>query len=218
MSMTTLTGPSQAPASGRPPRQLVILMHGVGADGNDLIGLAPALAPILPDAEFVSPNAPFPCDMAPFGYQWFSLLERSPERLVAGVRAVAPIVDGFIDEALAERGLTDDKLAVIGFSQGTMTALEVMPRRADPCACLIGFSGALLGADRLPAEVRSRPPVLLVHGELDEVVPVQALPAAVEGLKQAGLAVEAATRPNLPHGIDPEGLKLAAGFLRQHLG
>src|SRR5213595_3130612 len=108
--MPALSGPSRPPASGGRPSRLVILLHGLGADGNDLIGLAPHWARLLPDAEFLSPDAPFPCDMAHYGYQWFSSQDRSPEAVLAGVRAAAPVLDAFIDEALKERDLADSEL------------------------------------------------------------------------------------------------------------
>ena len=115
--MSRLSGPSRPPASGGRPRRLVILLHGLGADGNDLVGLAPYWARLLPTAEFLSPNAPFPCDMAPYGYQWFSSQDRSPEAALGGIRAAAPILEAFIDGALADRGLTDSDLALVGFSR-----------------------------------------------------------------------------------------------------
>ncbi|HET8728087.1 MAG TPA: alpha/beta fold hydrolase, partial [Alphaproteobacteria bacterium] len=154
---------SHPPASGGAPRRLVLLLHGLGADGRDLIGLAPHWAPYLPDAEFLAPDAPDPCDMAPFGYQWFSLQEHTPARLEAGVRAAAGPLDAFIDQALAERGLTDADLALVGFSQGTMMALHVALRRKQPCAAIVGYSGALVAPETLAAEIGARPPVLLVH-------------------------------------------------------
>lgn len=213
----TLTGPSQAPASGGPAKQLVILLHGVGADGNDLIGLAPHLASVLPDAEFLAPDGPFPCDMAPFGRQWFSLQDRSPAALLAGVRSVAPSVDAFLDTELEKRRLTPDKLVLIGFSQGTMTALYVAPRRPKPLAGVIGYSGALVGAELLAAETVSRPPILLVHGEADEVVPVAAFDHAGRALQGAGFTVYGAKRPGLGHSIDGEGLTMGASFLLERL-
>ena len=152
-----LSGPSRPPASGGKPRRLVILLHGLGADGNDLIGLAPYWARLLPEAEFLSPNAPFPCDMAPYGYQWFSSQDRSPEAVLGGVRAAAPILDAFIDEALEERGLGSRELALVGFSQGTMMSLFVGLRRAEPVAGIVGFSGRLLAPELLASEMRSRP-------------------------------------------------------------
>lgn len=212
-----LSGPSYPPAHGGPPRQLVILFHGVGADGNDLIGLAPYWSRLLPEAEFLSPNAPFPCDMVPLGYQWFSLLDRRPERMMAGLAATHPFVDAYIDRMLDIRGLTARDLALVGFSQGTMTALHVALRRAEPCAALVGFSGALLDTGHLADEVRSRPPTLLIHGDADEVVPPAALPAAVAALKSVGVEVSSAVRRGLGHGIDPEGMSRAAAFLKQHL-
>ena len=151
--MPRLSGPSRPPASGGKPRRLVILLHGLGADGNDLIGLAPYWARLLPDAEFVSPNAPFPCDMAPYGYQWFSSQDRSPEAVLGGVRAAAPILDAFIDEALEQRGLGSGELALVGFSQGTMMSLFVGLRRAEPVAGIVGFSGRLLAPELLASEL-----------------------------------------------------------------
>lgn len=128
--LPTLSGPIRKPASGAAPRQLAILLHGLGADGNDLIGLAPYWAPLFPEAEFVAPDAPFPCDMAPFGRQWFSLQDRSPMSILAGVRAAAPILDAYIDDALKARNLDESRLALVGFSQGTMMSLYVGLRRA----------------------------------------------------------------------------------------
>jgi phospholipase/carboxylesterase len=191
----------------------VVLLHGVGADGEDLIGLAPPLAERLPHAAFVAPDAPEPCDMAPFGRQWFSLLDRRTEVLLAGVRGVAPTIDAFLDEELARLALTDAELAVIGFSQGTMTALHVVLRRPRPVAALVCFSGALLAPELLRDEIRSRPPVYLIHGELDQVVPVQAMPAAVTALQSADVPVRWSACPGLGHGIDPAMLGPVAAFL-----
>jgi phospholipase/carboxylesterase len=216
--LPSLTGPQQPPASGGAPRQLVVLLHGVGADGSDLIGLAPYWAELLPEAEFLSPDAPFPCDMAPFGRQWFSLQDRSPAAILAGVRATAPILDAFLDDALAARGLDDRSLALVGFSQGTMMSLYVGLRRATAPAGIIGYSGALVGANDLPHEIRVRPPVLLVHGDADEVVPPQALPMAVKALEAAGVPVDSLTRPGLGHGIDEIGLRDGGAFLQRVLG
>jgi phospholipase/carboxylesterase len=210
-----LDGPRFGPAAGGAARQLVVLLHGLGADGNDLIGLAPHLARGLPEAAFVSPHAPFPCDMAPFGRQWFSLQDHGPEAMLAGVRLAAPILDGFIDDELARHGLSDERLALVGFSQGTMTGLYGALRRAEPCAQIVGFSGALIGAERLPQEIRSRPPVLLVHGDADPVVPFPALAAAQAALEASGVPVEAHRRPGLGHGIDEQGLGLAAAALER---
>ena len=219
----TLDGPMIKPASGGEPAQLVILLHGVGADGNDLIGLAPFFQRVLPEAAFVSPNAPFAFDMAPpsmgyGGYQWFSLQDMGPLARLKGVTAAAPILDRFIDDMLAETGLAEENTALIGFSQGTMMALHVGLRRERQLACIVGYSGMLCGPELLSAEIRSRPPVMLVHGEADELLPVEALQAAVRGLEAAGVNVRYASRPGLGHGIDDEGLRLGMGFLAEIFG
>ena len=216
--MSRLSGPSIAPRSGGIAQQLVVLLHGVGADGDDLIGLAPALARLLPHAAFVAPNGPAPCDMAPFGYQWFSLQDRRPEALLRGVQVAAPLLDAFLDEELARHNLDARRLALVGFSQGTMLALHVAPRRALPMAAVLGFSGALLGADALQAEVISRPPTFLIHGDADEIVPVGALAAAVAGLQAADIPVRFEIRPGLPHTIDPEGIAHGGAFLATAFG
>ncbi|MFQ5619866.1 MAG: alpha/beta hydrolase [Rhodospirillales bacterium] len=207
-----LDGPSLGPASGGAPRQLAILLHGVGADGNDLLGLAPHFQGALPDALFLSPHAPFSFDMAPVGYQWFSLRDSTPEARLAGVRAAAPILDAFIDARLAEHGLGEDRVVLIGFSQGTMMALHVGLRRQRRLAGIVGYSGMLAGAEALAGEVRAKPPVLLVHGDADPVIPVQALPAAVAGLEAAGIRVDSHICPGLGHGIDAEGVRLGVDF------
>jgi phospholipase/carboxylesterase len=220
--MTTvldLDGPRAGPAQAQDGRakELVILLHGLGADGNDLISLAPMFGQALPDAAFVSPNAPFPCDMAPMGRQWFSFQDRDPAAVLAGVRAAAIHLNAFIDAELESAGLPDDRLVLLGFSQGTMMALHTAIRRPRPCAAVIGFSGALVGPELLAEEVRSRPPVLLVHGDSDEIVPFQSMAAAEQALRAAGFLVHGEARPGLGHGIDEAGLKLGAAMLKKSL-
>lgn len=212
-----LEGPEFGPEAGGAPTKLVLLLHGLGADGNDLIGLAPHWAKALPTAAFVSPNAPFPCDMAPYGYQWFSLQDRDPAVILSGVQAARPILDAFIDAQLARFNLTEADTALVGFSQGTMMSLYTAPRRAVAVAGVVGFSGALAGAELLAQEIKSRPPVLLVHGDADTMVPMQASQAAKAALESAGIAVELHIRPGLPHGIDEQGLVLGGRFLAKAL-
>jgi phospholipase/carboxylesterase len=211
-----LNGPRFGPKAGE-ARALVILLHGLGADGNDLIGLAPYFAQVLPEAAFVSPHAPFPCDMAPFGRQWFSLQVREADAIIGGVRAAAPHLEAFIDAELEAHGLADDRLALIGFSQGTMMALHVALRRAHPCAALIGYSGMLVAKDTLGAELRSRPPVLLIHGEADELIPFGAMAEAEAALKANGVPVRTLARPDLGHGIDEAGIGAAMAMLQETL-
>ena len=216
--MAKLLGPATGPLAGGAPRQLVVLLHGVGADGQDLIGLAPILAEKLPHALFVAPDAPQPCDMAPYGRQWFSLQDRRPAAMLAGARRTAPLLDGFLDELLGRHGLDESRLAVVGFSQGTMMSLFIGPRRARSPAAILGFSGALLGAEDLPREARGRPPVMLIHGDADDVVPVDALFMAVAGLQAAEIPVQWIIRPGLSHSIDPHGIEAGGKFLASMLG
>jgi phospholipase/carboxylesterase len=213
-----LDGPSRQPANGGAPKKLVVLLHGLGADGNDLIGLAPYWTPLLPDAEFLSPDAPFPCDMAPYGRQWFSVQNRTPETALAGARTAAPILNAFLDDALAKRGLEARQLALVGFSQGAMMSLFVGLRRAAAPAAIIAYSGALIAPQLLATEMRGKPHVLIVHGDADPVVPPSMLPAAVSALKGYGIAVEDLLRPGLGHSIDEEGLARGGAFLRAHFG
>lgn len=205
------------PAPSGTTKHLVIFAHGLGADGQDLIGLADELADALPDTTFISPDAPFPCDMAPYGRQWFSLQSRAEEDLEREVKKAAPILNAYIDQKLITHGVTIDKLALVGFSQGTMTSLYTALRREDSVACIVGFSGAMVAAAKLPREARSKPPVCLIHGEADPVVPFQAMGIAERALNAAGIPVEAHGRPGLPHGIDPQGLDIARNFLQKHL-
>ena len=208
----SLTGPMVAAASGK-AKQLVVLCHGYGSDGNDLIALAPFWQPLLPDADFISPNAPQRCDGNPMGYQWFPISRLDPAEIAAGVSAAAPVLEAFIAEQLASRGLDASRLALVGFSQGTMMALHVGLRMAVPPACIAGFSGALAMPERLPDEIRGRPPVLMVHGELDDMLPVTRMYIAVQALGAADVPVVWHVSPGLGHSIDQTGLELGGRFI-----
>jgi phospholipase/carboxylesterase len=212
-----LDGPRIAPAGGGPARGLVVFLHGYGADGNDLIGLGQVLAPVLPEAAFVSPHAPGWHPEVPGGRQWFPLAGTDAVKLRAGVLGAAPALNAFLDAELARHGLGDEALALVGFSQGTMLALHVGPRRKGRIAGIVGYSGLLPDPEFLTHEMRHRPPVLLVHGEADPLIPAMATYAAVQVLGQAGFQVEWHIRPGLEHGIDEEGLTLGADFLRRVL-
>ncbi len=213
-----LTGPAFGPAAGGPAASLVILLHGLGADGNDLIGLAPYFARTLPDAAFIAPDAPHACDMAPMGYQWFSIQTQDTAQRVEEIRQSARIIDGFIDDQLAVHGLGEERLALVGFSQGTMMSLFVAPRRAAACAGVLGYSGRLEGRNLLAAETVSRPPVVLIHGDSDELLPIDRLEHARAGLEENGFSVKTHVRPGLGHGIDEAGIEIGARFLAARLG
>jgi phospholipase/carboxylesterase len=189
-----------------------------GADGFDLIDLAPGWAEAVPEALFVAPHAPEPCDMAPYGRQWFSVQDRTPARMLAGMRLAAAHLDAFLDAETARLGLAAGDVALMGFSQGAMTALFTGLRRMAAPAAILAYAGRLVGADVLPAEIRARPPVLLVHGEADDVVPVEGSREAERVLQALGVPVDSAWRPGLAHGLDDAGIALGALALQRHLG
>ena len=216
--MSGIDGPRRPPVGAAAAEALVILVHGYGADGNDLIDLASYWAEDLPAVAFVSPHAPDPCEMAPFGRQWFSLVDRSPAAMLAGVRGAAKILNDFIDAELARQNLTADKLALVGFSQGTMMSLFVGPRRERQIAGIVGYSGRLIAPDLLPRETKTKPPVTLLHGAADEIVPPQSLDMAVAGLATAGINADHEMRAGLGHSIDERGLAVGGAFLKRVLG
>lgn len=218
MALLPLSGPSAPTASGNPARQLVVFLHGVGSDGDDLIALAPYFAHWLPDAAFLSPHAPLPFDMAPVGRQWFSLQNLNSQAISEGVAGAAPSLDAYLDEQLAAHGLTDADLALVAFSQGTMMALHVALRRARPCAAVVGYSGLLAAPEKLPVEVTARPPILLVHGEEDEVIPHDFLPLAEKALSVVNVVVDTLSCPRLGHSINDEGLTAGIQFVAQAFG
>ena len=211
--MTKLEGPSYGPHNKGKPGHLVVLLHGYGADGNDLIGLAPVLAPLMPDVVFLAPNAPYPCEGNPTGYQWFGISRLDPKLTLAGVRSAAPLVDAFLDEKFAEYGLDESKTCLVGFSQGTMMALHVGLRRARPLAGIVGFSGMLAGPEILKDEIKSRPPILLAHGDSDEMLPHVLSERAAEALQQNGVKVGLHIAEGVGHGINDTALSHAARFL-----
>ena len=212
--MTLLDGPRWGPREPGPAQQLVVLCHGLGADGQDLIDLAPYWGRTLAHAAFAAPDAPEACDMGPFGRQWFSLGDRAPAQIAAGVAVARTALDAFIDAELARLGLAPDAYALMGFSQGAMTALYTGLRRTVAPRGVLAFSGALVGPDRL-GEASAKPPVLIVHGEDDAVVPVERSRLAQGALEAAGFEVQAMYCPRLGHGIDEAGLSAGALFLQR---
>jgi phospholipase/carboxylesterase len=223
----SLDGPRISPLGGKPARQLVVFLHGYGADGNDLIALGQEWQPILPEAAFVSPHAPEPCAQAPVGRQWFPLTFRDPDERWQGVNKAAPVLNAFLDQELARHSLPPERLALVGFSQGTMMALHVGLRRAGAPAAIVGYSGMLVmpsaksAAEAAALEIRARPPVLLVHGERDDLIPAQSLFMAAQTLGALDIPVEWHLSPGIGHGIDAEGLRHGGEFLsrafRPHL-
>ncbi|OWY05404.1 phospholipase [Thioclava sp. F1Mire-8] len=201
-------------------KSAVVFLHGYGADGADLLGLADPLGQHLPDTLFLAPDAPEPCRAAPYGRQWFPIpwIDNSSEAESAqGLKDAAADLDAFLDSVLEEQGLTPAQLAVIGFSQGTMTALEVLPRRAEPVAGLVAFSGRLLRPEALGTEAISKPPVLLIHGDQDPVVPFADMGKAGDALVSAGFDTYAHVMKGTGHGIAPDGLSVALAFLQDKL-
>lgn len=232
-TIDALKGPSLLPESGKPAKSVVVLLHGYGASGDDLIGLAPFFAHVLPETAFHSPNAPQELEGGFVGgYQWFGLggydpgtMSRDPNKLIEtfknmrpGAEAAAAVLNTYLDQVLAFHGIEANQLALLGFSQGTMMSLHVGLRRAKPLAAILGYSGALMGSDRLPAEIKSKPPVALVHGDADPVVPIQALAEIEKALTGVGVKYESHVVRGLQHGIDGEGAQFGAAFLKKHIG
>ena len=212
--MPTLEAIHWGPASKATPKQLVVLCHGLGADAFDLIDIAPSWQYACPDALFASVHAPFPHDSG-FGRQWWSVADRTPSVMEAGVRAAAVYLHGFIDAELVRLGLPADAYAIMGFSQGAMISLFTGLRRSVAPRAILGFSGALIAPETLPAEMSNKAPVLLVHGEADEAVPVSRSHDAEAVLRAAGILVDAPDIPGLGHGIDDTGISLGGLALQR---
>jgi phospholipase/carboxylesterase len=217
-----LDGPKLEPRTG-PAQQLVVFLHGYGADGNDLIDIGRAWQQVLPHAAFVSPHAPERCMQAPTGRQWFPLTFRDPNERWVGVNKAAPLLDRFFDAELKRRDLSPRALALVGFSQGTMLALHSGLRRAVAPAAIVGYSGVLvvppdIDPDSFAATIKSKPPVLLVHGDRDDLIPAQALFQGAQGLAALDVPVEWHLSAGIGHGIDAEGLRHGGQFLARSFG
>jgi phospholipase/carboxylesterase len=224
----TITGPRLDPKSGQ-AKQLVVFLHGYGADGKDLIEIGRQWRPWLPDAAFVAPNAPEPCGMSPMGRQWFALSNRRPgeaqgkDERWAGVTKARPVLDAFLDAELTRLGLEESRLSLVGFSQGTMMALHVGLRRRRAPASILGYSGVLIGPEHL-SEALARdargapPPVLLVHGDQDPVIPLEALFISGEELAKAGIPSQWHLSIGIGHGIDNGGLRHGGLFIAKGFG
>ncbi len=205
------------PRRGGKPDALVVLLHGYGSNGADLISLAPHWAKALPGAAFVSPNAIEPVPQAPGGYQWFPISNLEPHSMEQGARRAAQSVDRFIDRELERAGLDESRLALVGFSQGTMMSLYVGLRRQRQVAAILGYSGVLVAGQKLREEMRSKPPVLLVHGDRDPMIPIKALFDSAEGLAAVGHGAQWHVSYGVPHSIGQDGLDLGGAFLARYL-
>ncbi|MES2493010.1 MAG: dienelactone hydrolase family protein [Pseudomonadota bacterium] len=210
--MKIVNGASLQPKSGGKPRQIVLLLHGFGSSGSDMISLAPSWQQHMPEALFLAPHAPQRCGMVA-GYQWWALSDLLPAALARGAASAAPVIDSFIDRKLDQYGLGEGELAIVGFSQGAMMALHVGLRRKRVISAIVGYSGMLAGAPQLKHEITARPPVLLVHGTHDPVVPVAAVHDAERALKLLDVDVTTHVSSGVGHSVDPVGLRLGCEFV-----
>jgi len=202
--MTKLSGPFKLPTTQQTPDKLVVFLHGVGSDGYDLIGLSNEIATSLPNAIFLSPNAPFPYEAYSMGYQWFSLSDYSPDKLYQGIKIALPILKSYIDENLAKYNLGYKDLVLIGFSQGTMMALQLAPRLPEACFAVIGFSGALVNPVALEQEIKSKPPICLIHGDVDQVVPASQHRLSIRALNSMNIPLQDHVIKDMGHSINNE--------------
>lgn len=210
-----LTSKRKGPAKAD---SVVVFLHGYGADGADLLGLADPMQAHLPSTAFYAPDAPERCRNNPMGFQWFPIpwMDGStPEQALASAGESFADINAYLDKVLTDEGIAPSRLALVGFSQGTMMALEVAPRRAEEIAGVVGFSGRLLDAEALLADVRTRPPILLAHGDQDPVVPFDSMKIAADALGEAGFSVHTHVMRGTPHGISPDGLSVALYFLKE---
>jgi phospholipase/carboxylesterase len=212
--MRSIDGPRLAPRAGGAPKKLVIFVHGYGANGQDLINIGAQWAAEMPEAQFIAPDAPDPVPGAPGGFQWFPISNLDPHRIEQGAREARPVLDKFIDQELARYRLTEKDLVLVGFSQGTMLSLETALRRERPVAGVLGYSGALPGGARLKEEMACKPPVFLIHGDQDQVLPIGFMFDALVNLAEAGHGAQWHVSRGVPHGIGPDGLELGARFVR----
>lgn len=212
-----LDGPRLAPLSNSKPDALVVLIHGYGSNGADLISLAGMIQPSLPGAAFVAPNAPSQMPGLADAYQWWPIDTFSMAERAAGAQAAAPALDAFLTDELEKAGLSSDRLLLVGFSQGTMMALHVGLRRPDAIAGIIGISGMLVAPERLKPQIKSRPPILLIHGTADDIVPFQSMELASAALADVAVPVQTHVSPGVGHSVGPDGLSAAAAFARRVL-
>lgn len=195
-------------------KNLVILLHGWGANGNNFIEIGKAMSKFLPNSFFVAPNAPFEREVG--GYQWFSLEDRSEVAILTGIKKAADILNDFIDIKLKSFGFSEKQLSLVGFSQGAMMALHTSLRRSNPCSSVVAYSGRLVAPSKLPRELKSKPNICIIHSRDDAVVPFTAFEAAVEALTNNNIEIESHSLDGIGHTIDDKGVKLGAEFIKKH--
>lgn len=209
-----LSGPALPPANGQPPQRVVVLLHGYGADGGDLIALGRHWAAEMPDTLFVAPNAPTPCALNPAGYEWFPLSGDQIASRIEGTEIAAPVIRQFLEDLWAQTGLGPEQTVLIGFSQGAMMALNIGTVLPRPLAAIVAFSGAFIAAPEFAGGAFAKPPVALIHGDRDEVVDPELSRQAADELAAAGFSVQLHISPGIGHGIAEDGLAFATQFLR----
>jgi phospholipase/carboxylesterase len=212
-----LSGPEMAPKNNGEVKQLIIMLHGYGSDGFNLISLSEYLADFLPNAHFIAPNGAYPFELAPSGYQWCSLIDRTDEKILNGLRESEVIVNDFIDMQMKKYNLKSEQVALLGFSQGTFLSLHTSLRRKDQLGAVVGFAGALVGSHTLDVELKSKPPICLIHGKDDDVVPCSSSVGARQVLQKYNINIDVHLLPNLAHSIDSEGIVIAGEFIKKFL-
>ena len=217
MTSYNLEVTSISPLSKKKPRQAVVLCHGYGGDGQDISNLAINWQRFLPETIFLCPNASEICTVNPQGYQWYDLSSDKEEVILEKSLVAEEKLNTFLDQVLDNFQLEVNNLALVGFSQGAMLALHVGLRRKKKCAGIVGYSGMLLDPDNLQNEVESKPPIVLVHGDIDPVITPLSLPKAETKLKNLEIPVETHMREGLGHGIDAEGVEIGKTFLHKNL-
>ncbi|WP_298558144.1 alpha/beta fold hydrolase [uncultured Aliiroseovarius sp.] len=219
--MTRILESKRREAASGTTKSVVVFLHGYGADGADLLGLADPLSEHMPDTTFIAPDAPEKCLGNPMGYQWFPIpwLDGSSEEdSMRGVEMATADINAFLDQVLEDEGIEPSQLIVFGFSQGTMMSLRVLPRRDEPIAGLVAFSGRMLEPDQFAENVVSKLPILLVHGDQDDMVPPGHFSESGEVLQAAGFETYGFIMKGTGHGIAMDGLSVALSFMRDNLG
>jgi len=213
--MNEISGPFKLPFGKELPQKMVVFLHGVGADGYDLLSLSDEFVEALPPSVFLAPNAPFSYDMFPMGYQWFSLKEYTEDKLYEGIKVALPILQNYIEQNLVKYQLNFKDLILIGFSQGAMMAVQLALRLPEACQAVISYSGAIVKPDILAQEIKSKPPIMLFHGDKDQVLPAENLFNADQALEKMGIPARSYLLENVGHSISLEAIEMSQNFLKE---